>query len=309
MQINGIDQTAPAVRQNTPDDETDLPPVLKRLVYDEMHKHSNNWMGGFVGETGLGKSYAAIRVGEKVDPDFGVEKVCFGTIPFMERITESHPTGDFTVFEEASVEADSSEYMSKANKALRYVSETWRHQNRAAAFTLPAFGRLDSGVRGRLVTLFQLDYKNEQQGYTLARVRQLQEDSFSGQIYRHAPVLDGVKHNYVKFRPPSDHLLEKYERRKEEYTQELNEELLEDLLAEYAEDKPGDPDDGTPDDPDEIANDILDGPGVGAYITDNHGQRYIDRSGIKSDYDIGESKSKQVKRRLREWGSVDDDVQ
>lgn len=305
MEIEGVDQTSSGVRDRTPSADTDLPPVLQRLVYDEMHKKSNNWMGGFVGETGMGKSYAAIRVGERVDPDFGAHKVCFGTIPFLERVTETHPPGDYTVFEEASVEADSSEYMSLANKALRYVSETWRHQNRAAAFTLPAFHRLDSGVRGRLVMLFQLDYKNEQQGYTLARVKRLQEDSWSGDIYQHYPVLDGTKHRYLKFRPPSDKLLEEYEQKKSEYTQDLNSELLEDLIAQYSEDKPGDAENGTPDDPEAIANDILDGPGVQQYVKDNHGQQYIDRDDIELDYDVGRSKSKKVKNLLKQWTGVD----
>jgi hypothetical protein len=310
MNVPGVDCSEPGA-EAAPTRDSDAPeqiaknPIIDRYVWREMHKRRNNWMGAFVGETGLGKSYAALRTGEVVDPEFGAEKVTFGIMQFMERVNETAPPGDFTVFEEASVEADSAEYMSLANKALRYVSETWRHQRRAAAFTLPAFGRLDSGVRGRITALIQLDNKNEQAGYTLARFKILQEDSYSGEIYQHYPVVDGTQHRRLKFTEPSDDLLEAYEERKEAYTSELNKELLEDLMAEFADDKPGDPEDGTPTDPQAIADDILDGPGVSQYLGDNHGQQYIDRDLIELDYDIGRSKSKKVKKLLKQVSNVD----
>lgn len=221
-------------------------------------------------------------------------------------MNEDAPPGDMTVFEEASVEADSAQYMSIANRAIRYVSETWRHERRGAAMTLPSFGRLDSGVRGRITMLVQMDHVNENAGYSLGRCKRLEEDSWSGKLYQKYPRIAGVKHRQLKFRKPSDELLEAYEQRKADYTDELNTDLLEEYLEEYAEDKPGDPEDGTPEEPDAIAQDIVDGPGVEDYVMENNGVPYFSRDAVELDYDIGARKSGKVKTRLRQWGELDD---
>jgi hypothetical protein len=310
MNVPGVDSGEPGA-QYDPTADSDAPdavaknPILDRYVWGPMHRRNDNWMGAFVGETGKGKSYAALRTCEVVDPDFSVDHICFGVGEFLERVATEAAPGDMTMFEEASVEADSSQYMSVANRAIRYVSETWRHQRRGVAFTLPAFGRLDSGVRGRLTNLIQLDSKNEKAGYTLARFKILQQDSMSGEIYQHYPRIDGVQHKRLKFRKPSEQLLEQYEQRKESYTKELNAGLLEEYLEKYAKDKPGDPEDGTPSEPKEIVDDILDGPGVDGYLADNYGQQYIDRDLIELDYEIGARKSKKVKKLLQQVSDVD----
>lgn len=270
-------------------------PVLRQFVWNRMHLHHDNYMGAFCGETGSGKSYAALRMAEVIDPDFSVDQIAFSVEEFLELvIDDSFGPGSMIVFEEASVEAGSDEYMTKKNKALRQVSETWRHQRRGAVFTYPAFKRLDSGVRGRVTGLVQLDSVNEASGYSVGRYKYLQQDSDSGDIYRHFPVIGGVEHRKLKFRLPSDELLNEYEEMKTNYTSEKNVELLESLLDEASETE-----DDAVDDPEEIAQDILTTDSLEDYIQDNHGQEYIDRDLIELDYGIGARLSKKVKKTIQ----------
>lgn len=281
---NWTDDMPPAVREN---------PVLRHFVWAPMHRHKNNYMAAFCGETGSGKSYAALRVAEAVDPNFTVDQIAFSVVEFLELvIDDSYGPGSIIVFEEASVEAGSDEYMTKKNKALRQVSEIWRHQRRGALFTFPAFKRLDPDVRARMAALIQLDELNETAGNSIGRYKFLQQDSDSGEIYRHYPRIGGVEYKKMKFTLPSEDLIEAYEQKKSDYTQDKNLELLEGLI-EDAKDGEDSQEQARPQDIGEeiIAEDKLD-----EYINSNNGQEYIDRDLIELDYGIGARKSKKVKK-------------
>jgi hypothetical protein len=302
------EQSDPELTANVADD-ADPPravaqnPILYDQIWSRMHEENDNWMGAVVGETGSGKSWAALRLCEAVDPTFSVDRVAFNVIEFLRLVNDdSVPRGGLILFEEASVELAALDFQSKENRFVRQVLDTWREQNRGAIFTLPAFKDLDPGARGRMSSLIQMWQKKEDQGITLAKYKRLQQDSDSGKIYRKYPTIDGVKHKLLKFRKPSQDLREAYEQRKEQYTNELNEEMLEELLAEMDDED----DDGRPREPQAIADRILDEDRVEEYVQSNHGQLYIDRSLIEAEWDIGRSRSKTVKSLLKQ--TVDDDI-
>lgn len=268
--------------------------LLRQKAWGKMNKHDDNWMAAVVGETGSGKSWASIRIAEAVDPNFTVDQVAFGMREFMELVMDdSLGRGSVIVFEEASVEANAKEWYSKGNQVLRQVLDTWRHQNRGAIFTLPAFGQLDKEARGRMSSLIQMRDKHEDKGYTVAKFKRVQQDSDTGKLYKKYPEIGGRKYKLLKLNKPSKDLREAYEKKKTEYTNELNKQLLEDLIEEEEED---DADDELS--PKQIAEEIKES-GIDYYISDNHGQRYIDRDLIELEYGIGDKQSRKVKAVLK----------
>ena len=278
-------------------------PILEQKVWGKMNIRDDNWMAAVVGETGSGKSYASLRLAEAVDPNFSVDQVAFSIREFMELVTDdSLGRGSVIVLEEASVEASAHDWHSKSNQVLRNVLDTWRHQNRGAIFTLPSFGQLDKGARGRMSALIQMVDINQQQGYSVAKYKRCQQDSDTGKIYKKYPILDGKKYKYLKLNKPSEELREAYEERKEQYTRDLNEELLEELVQEEEaeDDAPVDKDPAT------IADEIVEDDSIEDYISENHGQRYLDRDLIELDFGIGDKKSRKVKAALKRH--VDDEV-
>lgn len=285
----------------SPPPEVRAAPILRTQVWSRMNIRDDNWMGAVVGETGSGKSLTALSIAQTVDPNFSIDQVAFSVEEFMQLVTDrSLGPGSIIVFEEASVEAAAGEWHSKSNKVLRNVLDTWRHQNRGAIFTLPSFGQLDKGARLRMTALIQQEELHASQGYSVAKYKHLQTNSDSGEIYRHFPVINGQKHKRLKIRRPTPDLLTAYNERKENYTHELNEQLLEELLDEkYGDDKNETPPAA------EIAETILTEGTLDNYISDNHGQQYIDRSSIELDYDIGRNKSKQVKTALLREVDID----
>lgn len=271
-------------------------PILKQEAWAKMHRENNNWMAAVVGETGLGKSWSAIRIAEAVDPEFTIDQVAFGVVDFLELVNDdSLGRGSVIVFEEASVEASAQEWWSKSNRILAQVLDTWRHQNRGAIFTLPNFGDLQKRARGRMSALIQMRSKNEDAGYTLATYKYCQQDSDTGKIYKKYPRIQGKEFRYLKLRKPSDGLREAYEQRKSEYTNELNKELLNELLESIDDGQ----DEDEWDNPKDIAEDIIDRDAIDGYLGDNHGRAYVDRSLIEVDYDVGSTISKKVKALLK----------
>jgi len=269
-------------------------PVLRKLVWNKMHKYDDNWMASVVGPTGSGKSWAAIRLAEVLDPDFTVDQVAFSVEEFMRLVTdESLGRGSIIVFEEASVEANAQEWWSKSNKVLRQVLDTWRHQNRGAIFTHPSFDQLDKNARGRMSALIQMVEKDEEEGFTRAKYKYCQQNSDTGKIYKKYPRLDGKVYRRLQFQPPSEQLRKEYETIKREYTQNLNEELLEELLEEKREEEAEEVT------PQQISKTILEKETLDQFIADNHGQEYIDRDMIEMEFDVGSSKSKKAKKLLQ----------
>lgn len=286
-----------------PPEEVAKNPVLHRKVWGKMHYHDDNWMAAVVGETGSGKSWTALRIAEVVDPDFTIDQVAFGIEEFMRLVTDdSLGRGSIIVFEEASVEAAAGEWHTTGNKVLRRVLDTWRHQNRGAIFTLPAFGALDSGARGRMSALIQQQHTVEDRGFSVAKYKWCDQDSDTGKIYKKYPRIGGQKYKRLKISKPSKDLREAYEKRKESYTRDLNEDLLRELIDERkAEEKKSENKD-----PHAIAEEIIEKGQIETYVSEHpmNGMVYVDSDEIELDYGIGGRKSKKVKKLLeRERGS------
>lgn len=253
-----------------------------------------------VGDPGDGKSWASLRIGERVDPNFSIDQVAFDIVEFMQKVMDdSFDQGQPIVLEEGSVEASAYDWHSISNDVFRKVLDTWRHQNRMAIINLPNFKALEKGARRRTDAIVEMQEAKPWKGYSQAKFKQVRYNNISDNFTTPFPVLEGVKRKWIRFNPPSEVLREAYEEKKENYTDELNAELLENLLEEKQEaaDKQRSPQD--------IVEEILENEGVERYIKDNYGNEYIDRDMIEIEYGIGDGTSKKVKKLLVEREDLD----
>ncbi|MDY6776210.1 MAG: zonular occludens toxin (zot) [Halobacteria archaeon] len=286
-------------------------PILRKMVWRRMHKKNKNWMAAICQETGGGKSYAALRIAEVLDPDFSIDQVAFSIDEFIDLVRDdSYGQGSVIVLDEAGVAAGARDWYSDSNQLLNQVLQTWRHQNRAAIFTLPALGFLDKGARTLLHAYLEpirIDYEKNQ---NITKFQYLDKNpkatGSATRIYYKYPELQdpetGVRKKYKRLaiNLPSEELQEAYEEKKEEFTGDLNDRVAEALEKEEEEER----------DPREIADEILndpDAPDLEKFIGDNHGQKYINRTSIRLEYDISKRKTKEVKTLLLE-GSENDDL-
>ena len=77
--------------------DTETPEGL-RLLYDLLVKASE-----FPGETGSGKSLSSIRLAERVDPNFNVDRIVFTVQDFLALVNSGLPPGSVIVFDDAGL--------------------------------------------------------------------------------------------------------------------------------------------------------------------------------------------------------------
>lgn len=286
-------------------DDTD---IGARLVYQKIWRPCNvenqHFMAGIVGAEGSGKSGTALSICETVDPGFTADRVFFDPANFMEWCDADERTaGDAAIIDEAGVGLGNRTWHDEDQILLNKALQTARDDNLAVFFTLPRLSELDSQTRGRLRTFIEcVDLKEGQyvevkwKNYVPSR----DEDNYVIKPYPRLKVNHREQRiTRVKISPPGQDLWDRYNERKAEFKSELYEETVESLRSEEGGAGNNGPDlDAIAD---EIATKRLD-----EFIRDNNGQRYIDRSKIKREYDeVGESRSKEIKAILQDEWEID----
>jgi hypothetical protein len=163
--------------------------------------HRRNVLGAFVGETGVGKSYMALRIAEKFDKNFSVDNVVFDYDEFLDRV-DSVKSGSFIVFDEAGVGFSHRTFMSLTNKVIGYILQSFRFKLINVLFTLPSLGYMDYVGR----SLIHFYVKVEKPGF--GKIYKIWVDRFEGKIGRR---LVGILETDL----PSEDLCSAYEAKKE----------------------------------------------------------------------------------------------
>jgi len=282
-------------RRYLPDNAPPRPenPIIEKYAWRKMWLENNNTLWTIVGDTGDGKSYASLRLGEIIDQDFSIDNVAFSITEFLEMaMDKSAPQGSVIVLEEASVEASAYDWYSASNRIFAKVLDTWRHQNRMGIINLPNFMALEKGARRRTEAIVQMQHAAPWRDYSQAKFKEVKYDTIEDNLTTPFPITRGKQRKHLRFKLPSKELRDAYEDRKENYTTDLNKELLDELL----EDEEGEA--GGLDDPADIADAIIDDD-VSRYIMDAHGIPTFDKSLVEVDYGVGPAKSKRVKSAIR----------
>lgn len=265
--------------------------ILKHLAWSRMWRENDNVIWTVIGDTGKGKSYASLRLAEIIDPNFTVDQIAQNILEFVQLVNDdSLDQGSVIVFEEGSVEASAYNWHSVSNRVFAKVLDTWRSQNRMAIINLPNFMALEKGARRRTNGIVEMQHALPWNGYSEAKFIKYRVHPRYDDPNHQFPTLEGRTRKKIRFKMPSQELIDDYEKLKDSYNQHLWSDLLEELKADLE----GKENEMSPTD---MANDIIDGD-IEEYISDNHGQRYIDRSLIELDYDIGANKSKKVKKAI-----------
>lgn len=291
-EIGGVPSNAPAPPENQ---------VLRHHGWAPMWTEDSNALWAVVGDPGDGKSYASLRIAEKIWPEFSIVEVASNIVEFMELVMDdSYGQGSIIVLEEGGVEASAYDWYSESNKVFRTVLETWRHQNRMGIINIPNFQKLDKGARRRTDVIIEMQEAKPWMDYSVAKPKLVEYNNIEDYFTTPFPIFDGQRHKRIRFSKPSQQLLDEYETLKDEYTSSLNERLYQSLVEAQ--------EDSTEEEvsPQEIAKEILDSGEVDQYIADNHGQKYIDRDLIEMDHGIGASRSKKVKKVLQQ--NIDQNV-
>ena len=105
-------------------------------------KQNRNAIISVVGDTGSGKSYACLRILERMNEIINPGKKanvenCCRTLPeFMERLKHVKK-GDVIILEEVGVNLAAATWASKLNRIMNHIMQTFRTQNLVVLLNLP----------------------------------------------------------------------------------------------------------------------------------------------------------------------------
>lgn len=179
-----------------------------------LHKRNTNKRGPrninlvVIGESGIGKSYATLRIADlyymdKLKQKFPVDNVVFTISEFIERVKELGKCS-IIIFDDAGLKYSSTKWYEELNQVLGYTLQSYRFKIINVIFTIPVKDWLDRIGRGMLHG--QIEMKFVGQGvYT-----RMTYNSYRKQIYYKRLFL-------MNFAKPSEDIIKAYETKKRKF--------------------------------------------------------------------------------------------
>lgn len=263
---------------------------VKSYILRRVLRQNKNFMMAVVGETGSGKSYAAIKLAMQLDPTFNIDRVCYTAQEFMALINSNLPPGSVIVFDEIGVSMDSRTWYSLMNKLINYVLQTFRHKNLIVIFTVPLTKFIDSKMRALLHAYIVMKAIGRSEKASYGSLYMMQVNYHTGEIFTKKPrILHGrerIRIDYIRFQLPPKKFLDEYETKRCAFTSKLNMDVEEELAdaankARILSNK-------------EILNDIMQN-NKDYYLMMKKGEPHISTERIAAKWNIGKSRAAFVK--------------
>lgn len=196
-------------------------------------QHNKNWVAGFVGSCGSGKSWAAIKLAYDLSKrqgfEFKVEQICFSAKEFYQlvqkRMNNEIPAGSFIVLDESAVVLDADKSRADDDvSGMKHILETFRKYQLGLILTIPSnINFVQKKGRQLLDTVFIMREIRHSQGISVCKVHWLQTNEMSGRIYSHN--LTDSEDNaelaaFLIHKPPAE-LVAAYEAKKDAFAKDL----------------------------------------------------------------------------------------
>lgn len=192
-----------------------------------MLKRNKNWLAIICGDTGSGKSFAALMIACLLSKRFNIDFVVFSAEEFMALVNSGRlKAGDIILFDEAGVGIPSREWWTISNKMINYVLQTFRHKNLGVIFTTPDFSFIDIQTRKLFHNYIETVTVNRKKNYCEVKWFELQHNPRFDKLYFKFPRI--VENGEIKIvervqiNKPPEKLIAAYELKKMMFTKKLN---------------------------------------------------------------------------------------
>ena len=199
-------------------------PELGKLVLVDYPKYvtrdlNENFMGLIIGMPGKGKTWAAARIAEQIDPTFTIDRVCISYKEFLQVMKQlaseweatGSVAGKVVIFDEFQQSASARKWQSQVNTAINDVLHTFRFMNLIVIFTTPHISFVDVNARAVMHFVITMKRKYKDRGLTLGKLNftEIKNDPHnpSDKLYSFAPMVFNengvVKISEIFFEKPS----------------------------------------------------------------------------------------------------------
>jgi predicted Zn finger-like uncharacterized protein len=216
------------VSNDNKDDATKNSVWLLQWIRNRIRKN-RNLIALFVGDTGSGKSLSSIRLAERVDPNFNVDRIVFTVQDFLALVNSGLPPGSVIVFDDAGLGINARLWQEMSARVFGMLTQGFRYKQILTFITVPDETFIERQSRKLVHIRFEA---TDVQG--LMKMKLLSRNTFDpehplAKFPRIHRGLSKITVKMVKFRLPSDDLREKYEAKKKEYMERRFREFQEEL--------------------------------------------------------------------------------
>jgi len=205
--------------------------VLQRM-HNRINRRNKNLLIAFLGETGSGKSWSGLKLAEKLDPTFDIDRVVFTPAQFMHVLNNPRKyrlkKGSVIVWDETGVNFGARDFFKEENKNISKVLQTFRHKNLGLILTVPHKSFIDTHARKLLHYEFITLRINEETKEVETKCFQIQVNP-TYKSYSKYPKKIGDKGagkvSRIHLGKPSPKLIKRYEAKKEAFTKMLNKSI------------------------------------------------------------------------------------
>ena len=192
-------------------------------------KKNRNLIALFIGDTGSGKSLSSIRLAERVDPNFSVDRIVFTVKDFLDLVNSGLPAGSVIVFDDAGLGINARLWQEMSARVFGMLTQGFRYKQILTFITVPDETFIERQSRKLVHIRFE---STDVQG--MMKMKLLSRNTFDpehplGKFPRIHRGISEIIVKMVKFHLPSDDLREKYEAKKKEYMESRFKEFQEEL--------------------------------------------------------------------------------
>lgn len=192
-------------------------------------KKNRNLIALFIGDTGSGKSMSSIRLAERVDPNFSVDRIVFTVKEFLALVNAGLPPGSVIVFDDAGLGINARLWQEMSARVFGMLTQGFRYKQIMTFITVPDETFIERQSRKLVHIRFEA---TDVQG--LMKMKLLSRNTWDPEhpLAKFPRIRRGISEivvKMVKFKLPSDELREKYEEKKKEYMESRFREFQEQL--------------------------------------------------------------------------------
>lgn len=207
--------------------------MMYRNAWNRTRRYNKNYLAAFCGQTGSGKSWAALRMAHDLDvayngrARFNIDRVVFSAEDFINLVKQKLPKGSFIIWDEVGIGINSRTFYNQQNLNISYVTQTFRSKNYGVLYTVPSFGYVDKQVRQLFHAYFEMKRINFSEKVGFARYFDIIFSPRFGTVRYPQPrkIEFGIKEiiDGIGFPKPPKELIDQYEEKKEIYLDKMYE--------------------------------------------------------------------------------------
>jgi len=194
-------------------------------------QHNQFVLLNLVGKMGMGKSYAAMRIGEETarcvanikggkgtdyfNPDNIAIMRLDSIIPIIEDL--DNRKWNILLLDDIGAEYSARDFNKVINKNLNKIFQTCRDSNTMIILTMPDTFLIDKVVRNIAHYMIEMTEARHDQGVTIGKLFEIiNQYKEGGKPFHHYPIHNGVKYTRVVFKRASDEIIAGYDAKRKE---------------------------------------------------------------------------------------------